>query len=256
MTSESDTSATTTRSTEETTRSGLATVEGVAEPAPLSAKAEATRRGIVDEALRLFRERGYEKTTMRAIADGAGVSLGNAYYYFGSKEHLVQAFYDQVQVEHAAAAERTLMGRPEFAARLHGVLTAWIDVAEPYHEFAGKFFKNAAEPTSPLSPFSPESTGAREASTGLYRRTMEGSDLKLAPGLRAELPELLWLLQMGVVLFWVHDASPGQARTRALVAGVVPLVDRLARLARLPVVRGVVDDAVGLLRSLRTGGRD
>ena len=42
-------------------------------------------------ALRLFRERGYEATTMRAIAKEAGVSVGNAYYYFGSKRDLYLA---------------------------------------------------------------------------------------------------------------------------------------------------------------------
>ncbi len=55
--------------------------------------------------MRLFRESGYDATTMRAIADEAGVSLGSAYYYFSGKEELVQAFYDQIQVEHATAAE-------------------------------------------------------------------------------------------------------------------------------------------------------
>ena len=55
---------------------------------------------------------------------------------------------------------------------------------------------------------------------------------------------------MGVVLFWVHDRSPGQQRTLTLVDGIVPLVDKLARLSRVPVVRGVVNDLVGLLDSL------
>jgi hypothetical protein len=68
------------------------------------------------------------------------------------------------------------------------------------------------------------------------------------------MPELLWLLHMGVVLFWVHDRSPGQARTRVLVDRAVPLVDKLARLTRLPVVRGVVDDLVDLMSSLRAEG--
>ena len=58
-----------------------------------------------------------------------------------------------------------------------------------------------------------------------------------------------------MVLFWVHDGSPGQARTRTLVDRAVPLVDKLARLTRLPVVRGVVNDLVGLMSSLRDGGR-
>ena len=213
-------------------------------------KAEQTRSGIVDAAMTLFRAGGYDATTMRVIADRAGVSLGSAYYYFSGKEELVQAFYDQIQVEHAAAAEQSLE-QPSFADRLRGVMESFIEVAEPFHDFGGQFFRNAADPRSPLSPFSAESAPAREASTSLFRRAVEGSDLKVAPALRDELPELLWLLHMGVVLFWGLDDSRGQRRTRALVAGVVPVVDRSVRLTRLPLVRGVVDDALAVLRQLR-----
>jgi AcrR family transcriptional regulator len=213
-------------------------------------KAEQTRAGIVDAAMTLFRAGGYDATTMRAIATEAGVSLGSAYYYFSGKEELVQAFYDQIQVEHAAAAEQSLE-QPSFADRLRGVMESFIEVAEPFHDFGGQFFSNAADPRSPLSPFSAESAPAREASTSLFRRAVEGSDLKVAPALRDELPELLWLLHMGVVLFWVHDDSPGQRRTRTLVAGIVPVVDRSVRLTRLPLVRGVLDDALAVLRQLR-----
>jgi AcrR family transcriptional regulator len=49
-------------------------------------KSEQTRALILETAMRLFQERGYDKTTMRAIASEAGVSVGNAYYYFESKE--------------------------------------------------------------------------------------------------------------------------------------------------------------------------
>ena len=221
------------------------------DPANRSDRGEQTRTAIASAAQELFLERGYDKTTMRAVADRAGVSIGNAYYYFASKEHLVQAFYDQVQVEHAAAAEDSLARSEKFADRLREVLTAWVDVAQPFHGFAGQFFKVAAEPTSPLSPFSSESKGAREASIDLFRRVVDGSDLKVPAAIRAELPELLWLLQMGVVLFWVHDSSDGQKRTRALVRQVVPLVDKLVRLSRLPGMRGVVADVVALVRSVR-----
>ena len=217
-----------------------------------TAKAEQTRGTIVAAALRLFGDRGYGRTTMRAIAAEAGVSVGNAYYYFGSKEHLVQAFYDQMQVLHAEAAEEVLARETGFAERLGGLLQAWVDVAAPHHEFAGQFFRNAADPASPLSPFSPESAPARDASIGLFAAVLEGSDAKVAPVLRRELPELLWVLHMGVVLFWVYDASADQARTRLLVRRIVPIVDRLVRLSRMPVVRGVVDDVVALVRELRS----
>lgn len=213
-------------------------------------KGEQTRAHIVDTALRLFRERGYEQTTMRAIAHEAGVSVGNAYYYFASKEHLVQAYYDLMQVEHRAAAEAVLAREKDFAARLRGVNLAWLDVAEPYHDFAGKFFKHAAEPSSPLSPFSAASAPAREASIGLFREALEGSGAKVDPELRADLPELLWLAHMGMVLFWVYDSSPGVARTRRLVERVVPLVDRLVGLSRLRVLRPITRDVVALVREL------
>ena len=46
-------------------------------------------------------------------------------------------------------------------------------------------------------------------------------------------------------------ATGGQRRTRTLITTSVPIVDRLARLTRLPVVRGVVDDLADLLVALR-----
>ena len=64
-----------------------------------------------------------------------------------------------------------------FADRLRGVVESFIDVAEPFHDFGGQFFRNAADPRSPLSPFSSESAPAREASTALMRRAVEDSDL-------------------------------------------------------------------------------
>lgn len=230
----------------------MTTLMPVPDPVPRSPKAEQTRSTIAGAAMRLFRRVGYDKTTMRAIAAEAGVSVGNAYYYFGSKEHLVQAFYDHLQVEHAEAAEAVLGTEKAFAARLEGVLLRWLDVAEAHHEFAGQFFKNAADPRSPLSPFSPESAPARDASIAIFVQVVEGSDAKVSPALRSELPELLWMLHMGLVLFWVYDESPDQARTRMLVRSVVPIVDKLVRLSRLPVVRGVVDDVVALMHALRS----
>jgi AcrR family transcriptional regulator len=56
-------------------------------------KAEETRNRILDAALRLFRERGFEQTTMRDVAAEAGVATGAAYYYYRSKQELVLAFY-------------------------------------------------------------------------------------------------------------------------------------------------------------------
>ncbi|MEV6298501.1 TetR family transcriptional regulator [Actinoplanes sp. NPDC051861] len=218
---------------------------------PLRARGEQTRQVILETALRMFRERGYADTTMRAIAKEAGVAVGNAYYYFDSKEHLIQGFYDHMQGAHRVAAAPVLDGEREFAARLRGVLHAGIDVNAPYHSFAATFFKTAAEPTSPLSPFSRQSSPARDASIGIFRDVMEGSTAKIDPELRVHLPELLWLAWMGVTLFWVYDSSPEQRRTRRLIDGVVPLIDRLVGLSRLRVLRPALRQVLELLDNVR-----
>ena len=149
------------------------------------------------------------------------------------------------------AVEPILHTESNFAVRLRKALHAGIDINEPYHSFAATFFKTAAEPSSPLSPFSAESSPAREAAIEVFRQIVEGSSAKLDPELRRELPELLWLGWMGVILFWVYDRSPGQRRTRRLIDGAVPLIDRLVSLSRLRVLRPALRQILGLIEIIR-----
>jgi AcrR family transcriptional regulator len=217
----------------------------------LTPRAEQTRAAIAEAALRLFRENGYEAATMRAIAQQAGVSTGNAYYYFASKDELIQEFYLRNHAEHAAACRTMLEAERDFASRLRGTLIALIRVLNPYHSFAASFYKHAAEPTSPLSPFSTESSAARDASIALFREVAEGSTARLDAELRAELPELLWLFSLGIVMFWVHDTSPECAKTYRLIDATVPLADRLLSLARIPILRGTMRDVVAIISDIR-----
>jgi AcrR family transcriptional regulator len=221
-----------------------------AEPG-LTPRAEQTRAAIVEAALRLFREHGYEAATMRAIARAAGVSTGNAYYYFSSKDELIQEFYLRSHADHAAACRSLLDSEHDFAGRLRGTLTALVQVLSPYHSFAASFYKSAAEPTSPLSPFSKESSPARDASIALYREVADGSSARIDRELRAELPELLWLYSMGIVLFWVYDTSPGCAKTYRLIDATVPLASRLISMARIPALRGATREVIAIIREVR-----
>jgi AcrR family transcriptional regulator len=224
---------------------------GVVTEHDLTPRAEQTRSAIVTAALRLFRESGYDATTMRAVAAAAGVSTGNAYYYFGSKEELIREFYARSQADHAAAARAVLAAETDFAARLRGTLRALIDVLGPYHEFAAKFFKHAAEPSNPLSPFSPQSSPVRDAATALYGEVVAGSTLRVNRDLRAQLPELLWLYSLGVILYWVHDSSPGCTKTYALIDQTVPLADRLLSLSRHRVLNSALTDVISIIDDLR-----
>ncbi|MFI9153952.1 TetR/AcrR family transcriptional regulator [Streptomyces sp. NPDC053367] len=222
-------------------------------PEPPS-KSEQTRALILETAMRLFQERGYDKTTMRAIAKEAGVSVGNAYYYFEGKEHLIQGFYDRIAAEHRAAVRDVLARETDLEARLAGVLKAWLDVATPYHEFAVQFFKNAADPDSPLSPFSPESEHARAEAIGVHREVLAGATKTKVPDeLRDILPELMWLSQMGLVLYWIFDRTAGRERSYKLAERGARLTARGVSLARFRVLRPLVREVHELFTDFLPG---
>ncbi|WP_018478031.1 TetR/AcrR family transcriptional regulator [Pontibacter roseus] len=50
---------------------------------------------LVEVALRLFAQKGYEATSIRAIASEAGMSLGLLYNYFSGKEQLLEEIFRQ-----------------------------------------------------------------------------------------------------------------------------------------------------------------
>ncbi|MGW9030366.1 TetR family transcriptional regulator [Streptomyces sp. NPDC055722] len=216
-------------------------------------KSEQTRALILETAMRLFQERGYDKTTMRAIAKEAGVSVGNAYYYFEGKEHLIQGFYDRIAAQHREAVRSVLEGETDLERRLAGVLQAWLDIATPYHEFAVQFFKNAADPDSPLSPFSPESEHARLEAIDVHKQVLAGAKTKVPEDLRDVLPELMWLAQMGLVLYWIFDRTEGRERSYRLARRGARLTARGVALARFRVLRPLVHEVHELFTDFLPG---
>jgi AcrR family transcriptional regulator len=214
-------------------------------------KGDQTKALILETALEMFRERGYDETTMRAVAQKAGVSLGNAYYYFHSKEYLIQAFYQRLNDSHFAAALPALEHEQTLKARLLTMMRTKIETMEPYHQFAGVLFKTAANPRSPLNPFGDESDPVREASIQLCEKVLEGERVRIPKDLRAELPYLLWVYSMGIVLFWIHDQSPKHRRTYRLIDHTVDLLDKLIHLASNPFMRPLRKQALRLVVELR-----
>lgn len=215
-------------------------------------KSDDTRQKISEIALASFRERGYEQTTLRLISSEAGISLGNAYYYFPTKNHIVQELYVQVQSEHADRARERMAGQTDLAARLQVVLLTGLDVLTPYHHSAPGFLSAAISPTSALSPLGPESIEAREIVLELFRELVEGSTTSLPSFIKSQLPELLWFAYLGLALYWVYDDSPDQRRSRRLTTRAVKLFGTLLPLARLPFLRGPLSEAIDIVREARS----
>jgi AcrR family transcriptional regulator len=68
-------------------------------PMPKQERSRRTREKIIEAAIQLFEERGFEKTTSNDIAAAAGVSIGSFYAYFTDKRKLLLLIFEQLVSE-------------------------------------------------------------------------------------------------------------------------------------------------------------
>ncbi len=199
-------------------------------------KSEETRTRILDAALALFRERGFEKTTMRDIAKESGVALGAAYYYFASKDALVMAFYERAQSDLDPLLDDVLSRAESLEERLRGIMTAKFEYFDSNRELMGTLSSHI-DPKHPLSPFSGETRAIRERDIALISGAVHGSKVRIPSEWQTFLPRILWLYQMGLLLYWVYDASPKQTRTKQLFEKSLSIVVGLIKFSTLPLMR-------------------
>ena len=186
-----------------------------------ASKGELTRQHVLDTALALFRRRGFAHTTMRDIADAAGLSLGAAYHYFPSKEALVMAYYEWMQAEHERLVEARRSPDADIKARIGILFATKLELLRRDRKLLGALFGNLGDPSHPLSVFGRETSNVRDRSLAQFAAVF--ADETGPEDLRTLLGRLLWVTHLGVVLFFIHDTSPKQARTFRLVDTLVDL---------------------------------
>ena len=218
---------------------------------------EKTKEVILQTALELFRDRGFEVTTMRDIAKAAKVATGAAYYYFPSKEAIVAAYYDQVQRLHAEKAREELKGKAELRERLGAVMHSKLEILKDDRMFMGALFRYTGDPEHPLSVFGKGTQPQRSQSVAIFQEAVASANV--SEELQQLLPWALWLGHLGMILFFIYDESEGQQRTHKLVDGILDLLTQFVKLTSSALVRPFVQPfqtkILGMLREAGwTGG--
>jgi AcrR family transcriptional regulator len=198
-------------------------------------KGDLTRERIFNVALHLFREKGFEGTTMREVAAAANMSLGAAYYYYASKEAIVLAYYEQVQEEHELRLAKELPTCKNFRQRLGAVMHSKLEILKHDRALMSALFRFFGNPKSPLSIFAPETRVFRTSAIAVMERAV--GDEKMPPDLREIAPQLLWVLHLGFLFYFIYDESSGQQKSHQLVDGALDVVVNLLTVARLAVMK-------------------
>jgi AcrR family transcriptional regulator len=214
--------------------------------APPTGKGAQTRDLILSTALELFRDRTFDNTTMQDIAEAAGVAKSAAYYYFPSKESIVAAYYEKVQVQQEELCAAFFATNHKLKDRLTVAMNSKFDLTANDRQLLGIIFRYNGEPAHPLSCLGPSTQHLRHRAMRVF---VDALSVESLPRDLAELlPLSLWALQMGLTVLFLYDTTRNQQRTRTLAAGCIEFTLRMLTLAKLPILKPVRNKVMSLLR--------
>jgi AcrR family transcriptional regulator len=179
----------------------------------------ATRRRIVEAALELFQSRGFAATTTKSIAKKARIAEGTVFNYFPTKEDIAMHFLEQ-EVDHAIATVRSdpELKEAPLEERLFALVHSQLEYLAPHERFIGAAFVQALTPVSVLSPFSERSQRLQVRYLAFVQELVNDAiaSREIVPA-GWWTPQVFWIYYFGVLLFWLHDTSPGKQQTLALL---------------------------------------
>ena len=185
-----------------------------------TSKGKRTQERIYAAASELIAEQGIEGVTMRAVADRAGLSAGAAYHYVRGKDELVLGLYAQTQDALGAHAAQVAASGGGLSERLIAMMAGGFQLLAPKRTLLGHLATAVLAPGSPLSPFAAPTADIRRQAIAHFGQVIgERKD-------REQLAELCWMVWLGMILFWLHDRTPEQEATQALIHQVVPMFVR------------------------------
>jgi len=212
----------------------------------LTPKARRTRERILEAALALFADRGYEATTMRDVAREAGASLGLAYRYFASKEEFALALYMRLAEESEEWPREGLVGGT-IAERFERAMLVKLDQVSPHRGPLAALLVRALDPNSSISALGEGTAAVREKMGGVFLEVVRGASD--APGEKQakQLGNVLYVLHLAILLYWFHDKTPETRATRELVGSARETLRYLRPALRLPPMSRVLSRLAGAL---------
>ena len=109
-----------------------------------SASKTGRRAELLDIAATLFAERGLRATTVRDIADAAGILSGSLYHHFDSKESMVDEILQTFQTELFAAYDEVIASDADARTKIERAVRLSFEAIDQ-HRYEVAIFQNEAD---------------------------------------------------------------------------------------------------------------
>jgi AcrR family transcriptional regulator len=181
---------------------------------------EQTRQRILDVALAMFRDKGFRQTTMRDIAEAAGIALGTTYNYFPTKDHIALFFFEEALGNVLVRHRRETPPEASLEEKVFSLIALELEEVEPFREFLDVLVAQAAVPGSPLHPFSLDAERLKsrylDHVAAMLREALEQGELPPV-GYESLMLPAFWAFHLGILFFWLNDESPHKEDTWILL---------------------------------------
>jgi AcrR family transcriptional regulator len=209
---------------------------------------ERTADRILDAALASFASRGYEATSLDALADGLGIRKQSILYWFPSKEVLLEAVIDRSAAELTEALERSLDRAGNGWARVEAVVRSVYRLAARRPELLG-----LVRELGRLGP--PAATRLVESLDPLVQRASSFLEAEMSAGhMRRHEPRILLLTIYSTVVGMVTEVEVLKAvGVETTARSLVRRRTEILNLLRSALVLEGGDPAAGDLPITRAG---
>jgi len=225
-------------------------LRGRGRPPGQTPQGAAAKQRLYEMAVKRMARDGYEMTTLRDVAKDAGVSVGLLYRYFPSKRAVILALYDELSAEYVTATAAMKAGK--WRDRGLFALRSSLEVLAPHRAtLRGLIPVLVGDPDEGL--FGEHAAFSRVRVLGVFERAIvDASDAPPRP-LAGAIARLLYLLHLGVLLWWLFDKTVKQRATTALVHLFEGILPSAAMTLRLGFVRRFVLSVDALVREALFG---
>ncbi len=176
-------------------------------------KSRKTYERVLGTAIKLFKEKGYSHTTMRDISNESELGLGAIYYYFKSKEDIINAFYSRINTEIIEEYHSRFKKYKSFPKAIGDFMCLKIELLTPYRDLIQVIIKEAVDRNSPLSPFNQCTGEAQALSKGIFLEIAEKTNVK-DPN---EVAQQTWLFHLLLLGLWTQDRSSNFRMTYKMI---------------------------------------
>ncbi len=179
-----------------------------------STQGEAMKTHLYRTALKLIKKGGYEAATLRKIAKMADVSPGLIYKYYPSKEAIIVRLYNDLSADLLKKVPEIKEGK--WDKRCIETLRLSISVLEPHKETLKALIPILVGDTD-NNVFSSKNNFSKQRVEGSFFIAINESKSKFKEEFSKDLASLVYMVHLGILLFWLLDKTKDNNATEKLI---------------------------------------